>query len=230
MVRSLYSSYTGPLYMVTRSSDHTTKSITVNQPGGFADAAAQDAFCAGTECTVETIFDQSPRGNHLRANHPGRHHPVDRGVNASRHPIKLAGHNVYGAWFDPGMGYRNDNTSGMAVGDEPESMYGVFGGGHYNDMCCFDYGNAENHIGADGPGTMEAIYFGNCTDWWVPSDRRKIPADWHGPYIMADIEAGMYGGNDTFNPRNSPINFDFVSLMLKGRVCEMSLKAGNAQV
>merc|ERR1711904_161727 len=39
----------------------------------------------------------------------------------------------------------------------------------------------------------------------------------------------MYGGNDTFNPQNSPINFDFVSLMLKGRVCEMSLKAGNAQ-
>ena len=230
MVRALYSSYDGPLYMVSRSSDHATKSIPTTMPGGFADAAIQDDFCAGTECTVETIFDQSPRGNHLRSNHPGRHYPVDRGVNASRHPITIAGHHVYGAWFDPGMGYRNDNTSGMALGQEAESIYAVFGGGHYNDMCCFDYGNAENHIGADGPGTMEAIYFGSCTSWWVPSARRKIPASWHGPYLMADIEAGMYAGNDTFNPRGSPINFDFVSLMLKGRECEMSLKAGDAQV
>ena len=47
---------------------------------------------------------------------------------------------------------------------------------------------------------------------------------------MADLEAGMYAGNDTFNPDNSPINdADFVTLMLKGRACEMSLKAGNAQ-
>ena len=47
------------------------------------------------------------------------------------------------------------------------------GGGHYTDMCCFDYGNAEDHIGADGAGTMESIYFGNSTQWWVKSDRAK---------------------------------------------------------
>jgi len=46
---------------------------------------------------------------------------------------------------------------------------------------------------------------------------------------MADIEDGMYAGNDTFNPSNSPIQADFVTLMLKGRGCEMSLKAGDAQ-
>jgi hypothetical protein len=34
-----------------------------------------------------------------------------------------------------------------------------------------DYGNAENHIGADGAGTMEAIYFGNSTQWWVPANK-----------------------------------------------------------
>ena len=39
----------------------------------------------------------------------------------------------------------------------------------------FDYGNAENHMGADGAGTMEAIYYGNCTSWWVASDRKNIP-------------------------------------------------------
>ena len=44
---------------------------------------------------------------------------------------------------DGGKGYRNDNTSGIAVGDEEESMYMVVDGRHYNEGCCFDYGNAE---------------------------------------------------------------------------------------
>jgi hypothetical protein len=39
----------------------------------------------------------------------------------------------------------------------------------------------------------------------------------------------MYGGNDTFGIANSPIDFEFNTLMLKGRKCEMSLKGGNAQ-
>ena len=69
------------------------------------------------------------------------------------------------------QGYRNDHTSGF-VEDKPESMYAVMGGNHYNDICCFDYGNAENHMGADGAGTMEAIYR-NCTSWWVKSDRQN---------------------------------------------------------
>ena len=105
------------------------------------------------------------------------------------------------------------------------------GGKHYNDMCCFDYGNAENHFGADGAGTMEAIYFGNCTSWWVPSDKNKVPKSWHQPgagaILMADLEDGMFAGNDTFNPANGPINNDFNTLMLKGHVCEMALKAGD---
>ena len=39
---------------------------------------------------------------------------------------------------------------------------------------------------------------------------------------------GRYAGNDTFNPMNAPINFDFVSLHLKGHKCEVSMKAGDA--
>ena len=34
----------------------------------------------------------------------------------------VGGHTVYAAVFDAGMGYRNVNTSGIATGDEPESM------------------------------------------------------------------------------------------------------------
>ena len=72
--------------------------------GGYANAATQDTFCAGTHCEVLTIFDQSPKANHLIARHPGRHSPVDYGVNASAQPVVVAGRKVYGARFDPGMG------------------------------------------------------------------------------------------------------------------------------
>src|SRR5690242_16259589 len=43
--RALYAAYHGPLYQVRRLSDNATRNIGVVD--GFADAAAQDRFCAG---------------------------------------------------------------------------------------------------------------------------------------------------------------------------------------
>jgi non-reducing end alpha-L-arabinofuranosidase len=71
--RALYASYNGPLYQVLRQSDGKTLDIGVVQPvaspspdaGGYADAAAQDAFCANTYCWITTIYDQSPKHNEL---------------------------------------------------------------------------------------------------------------------------------------------------------------------
>ena len=37
---------------------------------------------------------------------------------------------------------------------------------------------------------MEAIYYGNCTAWWVEDDKSHIPKSWKGPILMADLEAG----------------------------------------
>ena len=138
--RALYSAYRGPLYLVIRSSDGASQIVSTRSTGGIANASSQDEFCKQTYCSIEIVFDQSTKGNHLRANHPGRHHPTNRGVNASALPVNISGQRVYGMKFDPGMGYRDDDTSGLAVGDEPESMYAVMGGHHYNDLCCFDYG------------------------------------------------------------------------------------------
>ena len=39
----------------------------------------------------------------------------------------------------------------------------VVSGKHYNDRCCFDYGNAERNIKDDGTGSMEAVYWGNAS-------------------------------------------------------------------
>lgn len=143
VVRALYAGYTGPLYEVTRySGDNATKDIGVAD-GGFADAAAQDAFCNKALCRITRIYDQSPKQNHLGIAPPGgaaRH--ADLGVNATQQPLKVGGHPVYAAVFDGGNGYRNETTTGVATGDEPESMYAVVAGKHFNNKCCFDYGNA----------------------------------------------------------------------------------------
>src|SRR5471030_60413 len=71
--RALYASYKGPLYRLKRQLDGKTLDIGVVQPanlpvpdaGGYADAAAQDAFCANTNCWISIIYDQSPRHNDL---------------------------------------------------------------------------------------------------------------------------------------------------------------------
>jgi len=84
--------------------------------------------------------------------------------------------------MDPPSGYRNDSTTGIAVGDDPETIYAVFNGTHYNDRCCFDYGNAETNNLDDGATTMEALYFGNANGGLNHGGRGK------GPWIMADME------------------------------------------
>ena len=65
LVRALFGGYDGPLYLVQRASDLATTAVATKSPGGFADSAAQDRFCAGTGCTVTRTFDQTARGNHL---------------------------------------------------------------------------------------------------------------------------------------------------------------------
>ena len=41
-------------------------------------------------------------------------------------------------YSDPGCGYHVDKTQGVAVGNEPESIYAVMSGTNYNGRCCFD--------------------------------------------------------------------------------------------
>merc|ERR1712232_925864 len=153
-------------------SDNKTKDIHVLTQGGFADSAAQDAFCMSSACAISRVYDQSPQHNHLEvAPAGGQVHRPDKGVNATRLSLSVGGHKVYGAYFEGGMGYRNDKTSGIATADDPETIYMVVSGRHYNPLCCFDYGNAEVDNNDDGAGTMEAVYFGTWNasqrvEWW----------------------------------------------------------------
>src|ERR1700728_4649429 len=117
--RALYASYNGPLYQILRQSDGKTLDIGVVQPvasdaGGYADAAAQDKFCAHTYCWITTIYDQSPKHNNLtQAPRGGFSGPATGGFNnlpvADMAPITVMGHKVYGVFIEPGMGLRGED-------------------------------------------------------------------------------------------------------------------------
>ena len=97
-VRALYGKYDGGLYIVQKNSTSEQRTIGVLEPGGFADKAKHDDFCAELDCVILSVLDQSPMKNHLTQRHGL--------VNASRHPIVVSGGvGVYGMWFDPGFGY-----------------------------------------------------------------------------------------------------------------------------
>src|SRR5215467_14469875 len=122
--RALYASYNGPLYQVMRLSDMKVTNIGVVQPsaapfpdaGGYADAAAQDAFCANTTCFITEIFDQSGHGNNLTQAPRGAFSgPAMGGFNnlpvADKAAVSVSGHKAYGAFIEPGMGLRDNDTA-----------------------------------------------------------------------------------------------------------------------
>ena len=192
---------------------------------------AHDSFCgraATSKCFVRRIYDQSPRQNHLGIEH-GAHNLIpprnvqDNGVNFTdpRSKAKIGDHLIYGAFFAgdvpfpgqtprfQGQGYSNRTAQGTARGDEAQSLYALFGGGHYGGGCCFDYGNAENVNGSGqaGPmynGSMEAIYF-------------------QFGRVGADLENGIYATR-VFEP------IDFRAAFVKGRPGNhYSVRSGDAQ-
>ena len=221
--RALYAAYNGPLYQVRRASDNTTKDIGLLSAGGYANAAAQDSFCAGTSCVITVIYDQSGQGNNLtQAPAGGAAGGPDNLANATAAPVTVGGHKAYGVYVAPGTGYRNNNTNGIATGDQPEGMYAIFDGTHYNGGCCFDYGNAETNSNDTGNGHMEAIYFGNIKVWGSGSG--------NGPWVMADLENGLFSGvNPAFNAGDPTVNNRFLTAIVKGGPNQWAIRGGNAQ-
>ncbi|HEX3987147.1 MAG TPA: arabinofuranosidase catalytic domain-containing protein [Acidobacteriaceae bacterium] len=236
--RALYASYNGPLYQVVRQSDGKKLDVGVVQPvvspvpdpGGYADAAAQDAFCANTYCWITKIYDQSDKHNDLtQAPRGGFSGPALGGFNnvplADMAPITLMGHKVYGVLIEPGMGLRDDDPKGTAVDDQAEGQYWLINGRHFNSGCCFDYGNAEIDSRDDDNGTMEATYFGDAPYWF----HGTLP----GPWIETDQENNLVG---CFNPDGSKfcaalptIRWRFVTAIAKGEPHHWTSMGGDAQ-
>nr|WP_034262411.1 arabinofuranosidase catalytic domain-containing protein [Actinospica robiniae] len=221
--RALFAGYNGPLYQVRRSSDNTTKDIGVVSTGGVANAATQDSFCSGTTCVITVIYDQTSHHNNLtQAPAGGAAGGPDNLANATSAATTLNGHKAYGVYIPPGTGYRDNSATGTATGDNSEGEYAIFDGTHYNGGCCFDYGNAETNSRDDGNGTMEAIYFGNIKVWGYGSG--------NGPWIMADLENGLFSGvNQHLNSNDPSVSYRYLTAMVNGGPNHWAILGGNAQ-
>jgi non-reducing end alpha-L-arabinofuranosidase len=218
--RALFANYDGPLYQVKRSSDGNTLNIGLLTRGGYANAHAQNAFCAGTSCVVDKLYDQTADHNTLVPQAPttevySNTNYSHKPVSATALPIRAGGHAVYGLKFDSGSptglpcvvaavcidshgeAYNNGHrrAKGVPTGSQPQGIYGVFGGTYTGSDCCFDFGNSEVHGTDDGNGTMDALNFSrDCWDQCGAAD---------GPWVQADLENGMFMTGDT-----TPIPFD----------------------
>jgi non-reducing end alpha-L-arabinofuranosidase len=235
--RALYASYNGPLYQVVRQSDGKSLDIGVVQPvaspvpdaGGYADAAAQDAFCTNTVCWITRIYDQSGKHSDLtQAPRGGFSGPALGGFNnvpvADMAPVTIMGHKVYGVFIEPGMGLRDDDPKDTAVDDQAEGQYWVINGHHFNSGCCFDYGNAEIDSRDDDNGTMETAYFGDSPNWF----HGTMP----GPWIMTDQEnnlAGCVNPDGSKQCRLPAIDWRFVTAIAKGEPHHWTSMGGDAQ-
>ena len=228
-VRSLYAKYTGALYQVKRASDDVTQDIGPLSDG-YANAATQDAFCTNTACVVTRIYDQSTKHNDLSISSGGRYKGPgpdgsDLGAAADALPVTAGGHQVYGVSISPGMGYRNNRTSDVAVNGKPEGMYMISSGTHFNSGCCFDYGNAEVSGTDTGAAHMDAVNVTEDLSW---ADCRNEP----GLGVQADLENGLFHWNQrSCNPAsNVSGGHPFISAWLKNNgQTRFALKWGNAQ-
>ncbi|MFT4029144.1 MAG: arabinofuranosidase catalytic domain-containing protein [Protaetiibacter sp.] len=210
-VRALYQAYNGPLYEVTRQSDGTSTNVVTLAAGGYANASAQDAFCAGTVCLVTKIYDQSPQDNDLTVAPVGLAGSENFGVRADALPVVVDGHEVYGLLFDAGTGYRKLVGNGIPTGAQPESIYAVLSGTYITqvDRCCFGFGNAETVADNTGSAHMDALNISTvCT---------AAPCNGVGPWWQADLENGTFMSGGGSNPSNVGMGWDkpFVTGVLR---------------
>jgi hypothetical protein len=249
MGRVLYSKYTGPLYQVRKGgswdktngpSGGTFQNIGTVE-GGYADVAAQDAFCAGATCTVSILYDQSGKKNDLKAAPAGCYTggdgaaaEPDKESLATRRATTLNGHKVYALATISHDGYRNNSPTSMVTGNAAQGVYVIADGKKFGTVCCWDFGNAQTNNCAGSTGTMDAIFFG--TGWFGKGTE-------NGPWFGGDFEAGVWMGgaanNDpgtpggSVNTNNPAMGIDYAFGILKsstsGNTGQYAIRTANAQ-
>jgi hypothetical protein len=198
-IRRLNSKYSGALYQdrngsssMNTGSGGTTKDIGQTMDG-FADTAAQDAFCT-SNCTISLLYDQSGNGNNLPVAKKGL--PAggsfsamdDFESSATKGKLKVGGHNVYSLYMAAREGYRLQAVGkNMPRNSDAEGIYELADGTHAGTACCWDFGNVTTD--PTKYATMNTLFFGSA--FWGKGG----PADSvNGPWFMADFEAGVWAG------------------------------------
>jgi hypothetical protein len=224
-VRALLGSYNGPLYQVKRASDSKTQDIGL-AAGGFADSDAQDTFCKDTTCTITKVYDQSGNGNFVEAETSDSTVGGNKGQsasNAAKDPLTVGGHKVYSLWMNAAQAYwRDGSKSKMPTGNNPQGIYMVTSGTHQGSQCCFDYGNGPLSRTMSGGGTMDALNFSSDTMWGSGAGS--------GPWVMADLEGGLYAqGSGGKNNNVLSMTYTYVTAIEKNNgASEFALRGADA--
>ena len=203
MVRALSSSYSGPLYQVRSGSSATntgtggtTKDIGM-LADGYADSAAQDAFCTST-CSVSKLYDQSGNGNDLVRGSAGPSGNGTRSANddyeavANKISITAGGHKVYALYVQVAGGYRtalNVTGKGIPSGNKDQGIYELVDGTHTGGACCWDFGSVSPD--PNKYVTMNTLFFGK--GFWGSG---AGSAPWFG----GDFEGGVWMGGSSGTP------------------------------
>jgi hypothetical protein len=230
--RVLSSKYNGPLYQVRKGggakntgTGGTTQDIGTIA-GGFADGAAQDAFCGTDTCTVSKLYDQSGKGNDLKVApagcYTGTASEPDWESDAKKRSLNISGHKVYALYMVAHEGYRNNTGSGMPTGSASQGIYEVADGKRIGSACCWDFGNASTDN--CNRGTMNALFFG--TGYWGKGAGS-------GPWFLADLEGGVWAGgtgaSSAQNPNLPSSGVDYAFGILKTSSNNYAIRVGNAQ-
>ena len=146
----------------------------------------------------------------------------DNLADAKAAPITIGGQKAYGVYIAPGTGYRNNNTNGIATGDQPEGIYAVLDGTHYNQWCCFDYGNAQTNAMADDTGHHGDHLLRQQQA--VGLRGRQRPLDHGRPGVGTVLR-----GERAATTPSPPINHRFVTAIVKGEPNHWAIRGGNAQ-
>jgi hypothetical protein len=210
-------------------------------PDGYADSAAQDAFCSGTLCTVSLLYDQSGNGNHLKVAPKGMAGAGEYSAfddfesSATKALVIVGGHKVHGLYMAPREGYRLvAQGKGMPVGSEAQGIYELVDGTHFAESgCCWDFGNVTTD--PTKYGLSNALFFG--VGYWSGGDGT-------GPWFKADFGNGIWAGGSKIddgtwgpagigtpptNPSNPTMKAPFAFGVLKTTPSTYAIRVAEAQ-
>jgi len=206
---------------------------------GFADTAAQDAFCSGSVCTFSLLYDQSGNGNNIGVAKKGNTAGGATGgeddyeSSATKGSLTVGGHKVYSLYMAAHEGYRLAAVGkNMPRGSASQGVYELADGTHVGTACCWDFGNVTTD--PTKYGVMNTLFFGNA--FWGKGAGT-------GPWFMADFEAGVWAGGSKVgdpgwgalddahpvNPNNPTLAVKYAFGILKTSTSKWALRMTDAQ-
>jgi hypothetical protein len=235
MARVLSKAYAGPLYQVrkgggARNTGSGGSTQDIGTKDGFADSAAQDAFCGTDTCTVSKLYDQSGKGNDLTVSKKGCYTGTagedDYESSAKQKSLMVSGHKVYALYMNAHEGYRNNTSTAMPANGAAQGIYELVDGTHWGGFCCWDFGTAsKDNCYTGGTGSMNAVFFGQYIAWGKGAG--------NAPWFMADFEAGIWAGGSgasgVVNQNNPSMGVNYAFGILKTSATNYAIRVGNGQ-